>query len=61
MSISGVAVSGRGAANPASAGPAFLCDFMPLERGADGPKEEKQGPDDAHHAGEGLQGEERSQ
>ena len=39
MSISSVAISGRGAPNPASAGAAFCGIFMPLGRGADGPKE----------------------
>ena len=38
---------------------------MPLGKGANGPLEEKRGPNDAHDAGGegpgGLQGEERSQ
>ena len=54
MSISGVAISGQGAPNPAIRQEQRLCMiFMPLGRGADGPKEEKWGPNDAHDAGGG--------
>ena len=36
MSISGIAISGRGAPNPASAGAALLWDFHARGKGADG-------------------------